>query len=87
MVPKNIAMLGSGFIGDFYTASLHQPRTTDRVKMIYSRTEDKAKRFAEKWSVPHWSTNLEEAITHPDIDTVVVALSNNIPHPGCFRPA
>ena len=71
-------MLGSGFIGDFYTASLHQPRTTDRVKMIYSRTEEKARRFAEKWSVPHWSANLEEAITHPDIDTVVVALSNNM---------
>jgi len=78
MNPKNIAMLGSGFIGDFYTSSLHQPRSHDRVKMIYSRTEEKAKRFAEKWSVPHRTTKMEEAISHPDIDTVVVALSNNM---------
>ncbi|MGM0475537.1 MAG: Gfo/Idh/MocA family protein, partial [Bacteroidota bacterium] len=78
MNPKNIAMLGSGFIGDFYTASLHRPRSQDRVKLIYSRNEDKAKRFAEKWSVPHRTTNLEEAVTHPEIDTVVIALSNDM---------
>jgi len=78
MKPKNIAMLGSGFIGDFYTQTLHQPRSMDRVKMIYSRTEEKAKRFSKKWSVPYWSTNLEEAITHPEVDTVVVGLSNNM---------
>jgi predicted dehydrogenase len=78
MKPKNIAMLGSGFIGDFYTSSLHQPRSQDRVKMIWSRTEKKAKKFAGKWSVPHWTTNIEEAINHPDIDTVVIGLSNNM---------
>lgn len=78
MNPKNIAMLGSGFIGDFYTAALHRPRSRDRVKLIYSRSGDKAKRFAEKWSVPHRTTNLEEAVTHPEIDTVVIALSNDM---------
>lgn len=46
-------MLGSGFIGDFYTSSLHQPRSQDRVKMIWSRAEEKARKFAGKWSVPH----------------------------------
>ncbi len=78
MKPKHIAMLGSGFIGDFYTQSLHQPRSTDRVVMIFSRTEEKARRFAEKWSVPHWTTHMEEAINHPEVDTVIVALSNNM---------
>lgn len=78
MNPKNIAMLGSGFIGDFYTASLHQPRSCDRVKMIYSRTEEKARAFADKWAVPHWTTDMAEAILHPDVDTVIVALSNNL---------
>jgi predicted dehydrogenase len=78
MKPKNIAMLGSGFIGDFYTSALHQPRSQDRVKMIWSRTEEKAKKFADKWSVPNRTTNMEEAINHPDINTVVIALSNNM---------
>jgi predicted dehydrogenase len=78
MKPKHIAMLGSGFIGDFYTASLHRPRSQDRVKMIYSRNEANAKRFAKKWSVPFWTTNLDEAVAHPGIDTVVIALSNDM---------
>jgi predicted dehydrogenase len=78
MTPKNIAMLGSGFIGDFYTAALQRARIPDRVKMIYSRTEEKAGRFAEKWSVPNRTTSLREAIFHPDVDTVIVALSNNM---------
>ncbi len=78
MKPKNIAMLGSGFIGDFYTSALHQPRSQDRVKMIWSRTEEKAMKFAGKWSIPNWTTSMEEAINHPDIDTIVIGLSNNM---------
>ena len=30
----NIAMLGTGFISDFYTATLHSQRTFDRVHTV-----------------------------------------------------
>ena len=33
----NIAMLGTGFIADFYTGTLHSQRTRDRVHTVYSR--------------------------------------------------
>ena len=78
MKPKNIAMLGSGFIIDFYTACLANSRSMDKVKLVFSRSEDRARRFAEKWSVPNWTTSMEKAVNHPDIDTVVIGLSNDL---------
>ena len=43
---QKISMLGSGFIGRFYTDSLHGYRNKDRVVSIYSRREESAKKFA-----------------------------------------
>ena len=70
-------MLGSGFICDFYTSCLHKPRSADRIKIVYSRTEEKARKFAQKWSVPHSTTSMKEAINHPEVDTVIISLPND----------
>jgi len=78
MKPKNIAMLGSGFIIDFYTSCLANSRSMDKVKLVFSRSEDRARMFAEKWSVPNWTSSMEKAVNHPDIDTVVIGLSNDL---------
>jgi predicted dehydrogenase len=69
-------MLGTGFIGRFYTLSLNGRRGQDRVHLVYSRSEEKARAFAEEWGIPHWTADLAEAVGHPEIDTVVVALPN-----------
>ncbi len=69
-------MLGGGFIGDFYIHSLHGQRRIDRVHVVYSRSEASARKIAERWSVPVWTTDMKEAVNHPDIDTVVIALPN-----------
>ena len=71
-------MLGSGLIGMFYTMSLHQQRGKDRVLNVYSRREERAKAFAEKWAIPRYSTSMEEAINDPETDTVVIGLPNNL---------
>ena len=47
---QKISMLGSGFIGRFYTDSLHGYRNKDRVVSIYSRREESAKN-AENFSI------------------------------------
>jgi len=73
---KKIAMLGGGFIGDFYTHALHGHRRPDRVQLVYSRSEASARKVADRHGIPHWTTDMNEAVTHPDIDTVVVALPN-----------
>jgi len=71
-------MLGSGFIGRFYADSLLGQRSKDKIVSVYSRREESAKKFANDYHVPHYSTNMEEAIAHPEVDVVCVSLPNNL---------
>ena len=74
----HITMLGSGLIGMFYTMTLHGLRSRDRVSVVYSRTKQRAKRFARDWNIRDWTVDMEEAINHPDTDVVVIGLPNNL---------
>lgn len=69
-------MLGTGLIGMFYTMSIHGQRSRDRVVNVYSRNPQRAEEFAGKWGIGSWSTELDEAINHPESDVVIVALPN-----------
>ncbi|RKU28519.1 oxidoreductase [Candidatus Poribacteria bacterium] len=73
-----VTMLGTGLIGMFYTMTLHNQRGTDRVHSVYSRREERATAFAEEWNILHATTDLAEAINHPETDTVVIGLPNNL---------
>jgi predicted dehydrogenase len=74
----NVTMLGTGLIGLFYTRTLHGQRNRDRVRVVYSRSEERAKAFAEENGVPDATTDLEEAIAHPETDTVIIGLPNHL---------
>ena len=65
--PHRIAMLGTGFIADFYTSTLHNQRGIDRVQAVYSRSKERAEAFQSKWNVMHGSDNLEETVSRDDI--------------------
>lgn len=78
MQAHRIAMLGTGLIGDFYTMTLHGQRSRDRVVTVYSRSEERGRAFAERWDIPASTTSMEEAIAHPEVDVVVVALPNHL---------
>jgi predicted dehydrogenase len=73
-----IAMLGSGFIARFYTTSLHAQRRRDTVSIVYSRTMDNAKRFAEDYNLPHFTDSMEDAINHAEVDVVIISLPNHL---------
>ena len=73
-----VTMLGTGLIGHFYTRTLHSQRNRDRVHVVYSRSQERADTFARENDVPHTSTDLEEAIAHPETDTVVIGLPNQL---------
>jgi predicted dehydrogenase len=75
---QRIGMLGSGFIGRFYSDSLQGLRSKDKIVSIYSRREESAKKFAADYDVSHWTINMEEAIARPEVDVVCVALPNNL---------
>ncbi len=76
MRAHSITMLGTGLIGDFYTMTLHGQRGRDRVRVVYSRTEDRGTAFSERWGIPEHTTDLAAAVNHPDTDVVVVGLPN-----------
>jgi predicted dehydrogenase len=69
-------MLGTGLIGDFYTMTLHGPRSRDSVGVVYSRSEERGRAFSERWAIPEHTTSMEDAINHPETDVVVVGLPN-----------
>jgi predicted dehydrogenase len=73
-----ITMLGAGLIGTFYTMTLHGQRGRDRVHMVFSRTEERARAFAQERGIPRWTTDIEEAIRDPETDVVVVGLPNHL---------
>src|SRR4028118_581877 len=75
---QQIAMLGSGFIGRFYADSLQGYRSKDKIVSIYSRREESARKFAADYKVGHWTQNMEESISHPDVDIVCISLPNNL---------
>ena len=73
-----IAMLGTGFIGRFYADSLQGYRSKDKIVSAYSRREETVKKFADDYKISHWTTNMEEAISHADVDIVCISLPNNL---------
>ncbi|MBO9617387.1 MAG: Gfo/Idh/MocA family oxidoreductase [Niabella sp.] len=73
-----LAILGSGFIARFYAESLVAQRRKDVVTMIYARDPEKAKAFAGQYTVPNYTTVLEDAVAHKEVDAVVVALPNHL---------
>lgn len=71
-----IALLGTGLIGRFYAMSLLNFRGKDQISMVYSRHEESAQKFAQEFHIPHWTTDLAQAIRHPQVDTVIIGLPN-----------
>jgi predicted dehydrogenase len=76
MKQHQVAMLGTGLIGDFYTMSLHAQRSRDRVRIVYSRSAERGAAFRERWGVADSTTDLKAAIERPEVDVVVVGLPN-----------
>src|SRR3954452_21749871 len=73
-----ITLLGTGLIGDFYTMPLHGQRGRDRVRVAYSRSQERATAFASRWGIPETATDMDAAIRHPETDGVIVALPNHL---------
>lgn len=75
MKTVRIAMLGSGFVAEFYLQGLANVNGQE-VVVNYSRSIERARRFAERWNIPENTTNLDHVIRRDDIDLYVIALPN-----------
>ena len=75
MKTVSIAILGSGFVADFYMQGLSNVNG-QQVVANYSRSANRAKAFAKRWDIPASSTDLEALIARDDVDLFLIALPN-----------
>ncbi|MCS7023626.1 MAG: Gfo/Idh/MocA family oxidoreductase [Bryobacteraceae bacterium] len=75
MKQVRIAMLGSGFVADFYMQGLANVNG-QQVVVNYSRSEKHAQQFARRWKIPQASTSLHDVFCRDDIDLFIIALPN-----------
>jgi predicted dehydrogenase len=71
----NLALLGSGFVAEFFMQGLANVNG-QRVVVNYSRARKRAEEFARRWSIPESVTNLKNAVDRSDIDLYLIALPN-----------
>ncbi len=84
---RKIAMLGSGFISEFYCSAIQGQRSKDKVIVAASRSEQNVKKFAEENNIEQWTTDLDEAINHPEVEIVCVGLPNYLHHEVVLKAA
>ena len=68
-------MLGSGFVAEFYMQGLANVNGQE-VAINYSRSLERAQKFAQRWGIAETTTDLDQAIARTDIDLFVIALPN-----------
>ena len=84
---RRITMLGTGFIANFYTVTLHGMRSRDQVTMVCGSRLEAAREFAGRHGIPRYSASIEEAVNDPETDLVVVALPNYLHKEGVLAAA
>ncbi|HEY8416523.1 MAG TPA: Gfo/Idh/MocA family oxidoreductase, partial [Limnochordales bacterium] len=67
MKTVRLGMLGAGFVANFYMLGLKDVPGQE-VKLVYSRTKQRADAFARQWSIPESTDDLDAAINRDDID-------------------
>jgi myo-inositol 2-dehydrogenase / D-chiro-inositol 1-dehydrogenase len=76
MKKTKIAILGAGFITDIHMECYHRFVPEAEVVAVYTRNIEKAKAFAEKYNIPNWFDNIDEAIEKSGCEVVDVCLPN-----------
>lgn len=71
-----IALLGTGLIGRFYAQSLLKFRGKDEIRLVVASQEEEAASFAKEFGIPRYMTDIETAVSDPEIDTVIIGLPN-----------
>jgi predicted dehydrogenase len=79
-----VAMLGSGFVADFYLQGLSNVNGHE-VVVNYSRSKARGAALAKKWSIPETSSDLDAVIANDGIDLYVIALPNEAHLPVSLR--
>src|SRR5438552_18939518 len=66
-----ICMVGQGAFAKKHLDGLARIKDAE-VVTIYGRTADTTKPVAEKYGIPHWTTNFDEALAQPGLEAVIL---------------
>jgi len=72
----NFATIGTGWITDLFIESAI--KTEMELVSVYSRSEGKARSFAQKHKAQHYFTHLPEMLADDDIDFIYIASPNSL---------
>lgn len=75
--PARVAILGAGFVAEFYLQALRHVRDHD-VVVVMARSLEKARALADRHGVPEVATSVAEVVQRDDIDLVLVALPHDL---------
>jgi len=82
-----ICMVGQGAFAKKHLDGLARIKEAE-VVTIYGRTADSTKAVAEKYRIPHWTTNFDEALAQPGVEAVILTSPTQV-HAGqaiqCMR--
>jgi predicted dehydrogenase len=73
----NFGTVGTGWITESFIQAA-QLSGQWQLTSVYSRTEDKAKQFADTYNVPNFYTDLEEMASSSEIEAVYIASPNSV---------
>jgi 2-hydroxy-4-carboxymuconate semialdehyde hemiacetal dehydrogenase len=66
-----ICMVGQGAFAKKHLDGLARIKDAEVIS-IFGRTADTTKAVAEKYKIPHWTTNFDEALAQPGLDAVIL---------------
>jgi 2-hydroxy-4-carboxymuconate semialdehyde hemiacetal dehydrogenase len=66
-----ICLAGTGAMGEIHMKALQKISGVEVVSLA-SRTEEGGQQFAGQWKIPFHSTNLQECLDRPGVDTVIL---------------
>lgn len=87
MQRTKIAILGAGFISDIHLESYHRFIPEAEVVAVYARKAEKAKAFAEKFSIPNYYDNIDTLLKESDCEIVDICLPNYLHAEACIKAA
>lgn len=72
-----IGLIGSGFVSNFYMLGLRDVANWE-IPVIASPNAENARRFAEKWNIPEFTTDVDGVIARKDLDLIVLGVPNYV---------
>jgi 2-hydroxy-4-carboxymuconate semialdehyde hemiacetal dehydrogenase len=72
-----ICLAGEGAMGGHHVRDLNNIEGVEIASLAFGIEAD-GREFADKWSIPHMSSDLEECLSQPDVEAVVLATPNQV---------